>query len=129
VKESSPEWRSDTLEKEKRNGEVLGRLVGHVGEKGNRRMGRVLRRKGEKREKNKRKGRKRNLESFPNLKILGKKVKGEKKEKNKRKGRERNLESFPNMKILGKKVKGTFMISIKNGFIKDQDSERKKISE
>jgi hypothetical protein len=99
VKESSPEWRSDTLEKEKRNGEVLGRLVGHVGEKGNRRMGRVLRRKGEKREKNKRKGRKRNLESFPNLKILG------------------------------KKVKGTFMISIKNGFIKDQDSERKKISE
>jgi hypothetical protein len=36
-------------------------------------MGHALRRKGEKKKKNKRKGRKRNLESFPNLKILGKK--------------------------------------------------------
>jgi hypothetical protein len=53
----------------------------------------------------------------------------EKKEKNKRKGRKNNLESFPNLKILGKKVKGTIMISIENGFIKDQDSKCKKILE
>jgi hypothetical protein len=39
-------------------------------------MGCALRRKVEKKEKNKRKGRKKNLKSFPNLKILGKKVKG-----------------------------------------------------
>jgi hypothetical protein len=51
------------------------------------------------------------------------------KRKNKRKGRKRNLESFPNMKILGKKVKGTFMMLIENGFIKDQNSKCKKIFE
>jgi hypothetical protein len=39
------------------------------------------------------------------------------------------LESFPNLKILGKKVKGTITISIENGFIKDQDSKCKKILE
>jgi hypothetical protein len=32
VKESRLEWHLDWLEKEKRNGEVLGRLVGHAGE-------------------------------------------------------------------------------------------------
>jgi hypothetical protein len=46
---------------------------------------------------------------------------------NKRKERKRNLESFPKLKILGKKVKGTFMMLIENGFIKDQDSKCKKI--
>jgi hypothetical protein len=55
--------------------------------------------------------------------------KGEKKKKNKRKGRKRNLESFPNLKILVEKEKGTFMILIENGFIKDQDSKCKKILE
>jgi hypothetical protein len=39
------------------------------------------------------------------------------------------LESFPNLKILGKKLKGTIMILIENGFIKDQDSMCKKILE
>jgi hypothetical protein len=53
--------------------------------------------------------------------------KGEKKRKNKRKGRKRNLESFPNLKILVEKEKGAFMILIENGFIKDQDSKCKKI--
>jgi hypothetical protein len=55
--------------------------------------------------------------------------KGEKKEKNKRKGRKRNLDSFPNFKILGKKLKGTIMISIENGFINDQDYKCKNILE
>jgi hypothetical protein len=32
VKESRLEWHLDWLEKEKRNGEVLGQLVGHAGE-------------------------------------------------------------------------------------------------